>query len=323
MKKKILNTIKYTAAVLLLFILLDATGCQLAQPEKTGPETDEFIGFHLVQERFVPVEGPDGEEWSMIEGSDDRSHWVEYGTEDMELEGFGTVAFPRQILIGTYNEETGRYDFSGKDGYNCFLAVRTGENGERYINGYTDMTETSLHMKATDEGEENILKAALYVEPNTSEGGPDTFLTAYRVFQMKDGTVYLDGTGNSYGGAGFTINERAEYTTKVNGKVTKQVLDIEFSLKDAERLERVDVIWFGENDEILAQEQLPLEKLEGEYILTPPEGAAWAMIRETGENGTVKRTASTPDYSGWATHKLIQLDDIGVGHTVWLKWEKP
>ena len=318
--KKIL---KFGAAVLAICLLLDFTGCQLARPEKTGPETDEFIGFHLVPERFVTVDGPDGGEWEMIEGSDDRSHWVEYGTEDMELEGFGTVAFPRQILIGTYNEDAHRYEFPGKEGYNCFLASHTDETGTNYLNGYSDMTDCSLHRKYTVEGEENILKTALYTGTVKTGEDYDYILTAYRVFQMKDGTVYIDGTGNSYGGAGFTINERAEYVTTINGEVKKQILDIEFSLKDAERLERVDVTWFGEEDEILAWEQLPLEKLTGEYTLTPPKGTAWAMIRETDERGGVQRTASTPDYSGWATHKLIQLNDAGVGRTVWVKWEKP
>lgn len=312
--------LKYGAAALVLCLLFDVTGCQLAKPEQSAPDSDAFIGFHLVPEKLGPVD----ENGMQQIGDSDRTHWVEYGTEDLELEGFGTVAFPRQILIGTYNEQTRRYDFPGKEGYNCFLAIYTGEDGEHYINGYTDMTETSLDRKITDEGEENSLKAALYT--NTMAEGEefyDYILTAYRVFQMADGTVYLDGTGNSYGGAGFTINERLENTMNLNGEITKQVLDIEFSLKEAMPLEQVEVTWFGEEDEILTQEVLPLAELEGEYTLTPPEGAAWAMIRETGEDGTVKRTASTPDYNGYGSHKLILLDEKGLGHAVWLRWEKP
>lgn len=311
--------LKIGAAVLMAALLFGFTGCQLAQPEKVGPETDAFIGFHIVPEKLGLV----NEDGFQQIGNDDRSNWVEYGTENLELDGFGTVAFPRQILIGTYNEETRRYDFPGKEGYNCFLSTYTGEDGEHYINGYTDMTETSLNRKIMDDGEENILKAALYTGTVKEAEDYDYILTAYRVFQMEDGTVYIDGTGNSYGGAGFTINERMEYTATINGESTKQVLDIEFSLKDAERLARVDVIWFGEEDEVLLREQLPLGELEGEYKLTPPAGAAWAMIRETDERGGVRRTASTPDYSGNAAHKLIQLDETGVGHAVWLRWEKP
>jgi len=318
--KKIL---KFGIPVLLLCLLFDFTGCQLAQPEKKGPGTDAFIGFHIVPEKMGEIREENGEMVQQI-GDSDRSHWVEYGTEDLELEGFGTVAFARQILIGTYNEDTHRYDFPGKDGYNCFLAIRTGEDGTTYINGYTDMTETSLHRNISDTEEENVLKAALYTE-TMKEGGEDYdyILTAYRVFQMDDGTVYIDGTGNSYAGAGFTINERTEYTTTINGESTKQILDIEFSLKDASVLEQVEVTWFDERDEIIAQEVLPLEEMEGEYTLTPPDGAAWAMVRETAEDGTVTRTASTPDYTGFGSHKLILMDERGLGRAVWLRWEKP
>ena len=44
--------LKIGAAALMIALLLDFTGCQLAQPEKVGPETDAFIGFHI-----VPIQG--------------------------------------------------------------------------------------------------------------------------------------------------------------------------------------------------------------------------------------------------------------------------
>lgn len=313
--------LKMGAAMLVVGLLFDLTGCQLAQPEQVGPERDEFIGFHIVPEKLGEMIDENGEIFQQI-GDNDRSHWIKYGEEMVQISGLGEVAFPREILVGIYNEDTRRYDFPGKEGYNCFLAIRTGDDGERYINGYTDMTDTALEMKVTDEGTENILKAALYTGTVKEEEDYDYILTAYRVFQMDDGTVYLDGTGNSYGGAGFTINERTEHTTTVNAESEKRVLDIEFSLKDANRLERVEVTWFGEGDEILLREQLPLEELEGEYELTPPKGTAWAMLRETDENRNVKRTAMEPDYQGNAAHKLILLDEAGVGHAVWVRWEK-
>ena len=175
--KKIL---KFGAAALMVCLLLDFTGCQLARPEKVGPETDEFIGFHIVPERVGEMVEENGEMFQQI-GDNDRSAWVEYGVEDMKLEGLGTVAFPRQILIGTYNEDTHRYDFPGKEGYNCFLASYTDETGTNYLNGYSDMTDCNLHRKYTDEGEENILKTALYTGTVKTGEDYDYILTAYRV----------------------------------------------------------------------------------------------------------------------------------------------
>ena len=187
------------------------------------------------------------------------------------------------------------------------------------------MTETNLHMKSTDEGEENILKTALYMG-TVVEGAfedYDSVLMAYRVYQMEDGTVYLDGTGNGYAGGGFTIHERMEYTESVNGETTKEILDIEFSIKDAERLIAVEVIWFDGENKPIAEETVPLAELESEYDLTPPEGTAWALVQQTDEDETVTRTALMPDSSGRCSHKLIQLDDWGIGRTVHLNWELP
>ena len=312
MKKKF----KFLLALCLLFSL---TGCQLAQPEAVGPAQDEFIGFHIVPEKLGEV----SEDGFQRIGDNDRSQWVEYGSEEMELDGLGMVSFPRQILVGVYNEADRRYEFPGKEGFNCFVAVERNEDGERYINGYTDMTETSLHLKSTDEGEENILKATLYMDTVVAEREEDydTILTAYRVYQMPDGTIYLDGTGNSYAGGGFTVSERAEHTTTVNGKSTKRILDIEFSIKDANRLETVEILWFDGGDGVLFVEDLPLETLTGEVELTPPAGTAWALVRTRDEDGNVVRAVMEPDYTGWAAHDLIVLDDLGIGQKVWLRWE--
>ena len=48
--------LKIGAAALMIALLLDFTGCQLAQPEKVGPETDAFIGFHIVPEKLGLVD---------------------------------------------------------------------------------------------------------------------------------------------------------------------------------------------------------------------------------------------------------------------------
>ncbi len=315
--------------VVLFLVLNLVLGFKLAQPERTGRDGvmggDPFIGFHLVPERIVRDTLPDGSEIGYVEGSEDRTHWVEYGSEMVKLEGFGNVAFPREILIGTYNKDTRRFDFPGMEGYNCFLAITQDEDGGNYITGYTDMTETHLERKVTDEGEENILTTALYAEPRSAEeegSSSHWVLTAYRVYQMEDGTVYLDGTGNSFGGAGFTITEKSKFTTDLNGQKTTEIMSVEFSLKDANRMEEVAVIWFGEDDTPIETDIFDPAELEEELELTAPQGAAWAMVRETDERGSVTRTPMNLDYNGHASHKLILLDERGIGRACWLRWNQ-
>lgn len=314
--------LKYGAAALMLVLLMDATGCQLARPERAEGQRDQFVGFHIVPEQLGEMIDENGEIFQQI-GDNDRSAWVEYGTENLELEGFGSVSFPRQILIGTYDEEERRYIFPGKEGYNCFIAMKTEEDGSRYLNGYTDMSHSHLEMKVTDEGEEHILTSALYVEPHASEADMEWILTAYRVYQMADGTVYLDGTGNSYGGPGFTITEKEEYTTTINGESTQEITSVEFSLKDAPNVQKLRVLWFDGDAVLIGQEELSVKEVGEEHILTPPAGAVWALAEETNANDTVTRTAFAPDHDGWASHELILLDDRGIGRRCYLRWELP
>ena len=310
------NLVKLCLLLASAVIVLDVTGGKLAQPERYTKGQDPFIGFHLVPERLNSVTEEDGSQWTQV-GNPDRSQWVEYGTETMDVGEFGKVEFPRQVLIGTYNEQTRRYEFPGMEGFNCFLAIRKEENGERYINGYTDMMEN--HVTLSDQ--ENTLSGALYVNPQTAWAMNEYVLTAYRVYQMEDGTVYLDGTGNSYGGPGFTIKERAEYTTTVNGETKTQAMEVEFSLKDLPQTEQIHVLWFGENREVLGQEMFPVKELDGDRTLQKPVGAVWALVEEIGKTGNnVTRNIVEPDQQGQSSHRLILPDERGIGRAVWLNW---
>lgn len=313
MKKKL---VKLCFPLVCAVIVLDLTGGKLAQPERNTKGQDPFIGFHLVPERLNTVTEEDGDQWTQV-GNPDRSQWVEYGTETMEIGGFGKVEFPREVLIGTYNEQTRRYEFPGMEGFNCFLAIRSEEGGERYINGYTDMMEN--HVELSDQ--ENTLSGALYVNPQTAWDMNEYVLTAYRVYQMENGTVYLDGTGNSYGGPGFTISERAEYTTTVNGETKTQAMEVEFALKDLPQTEQIRVLWFGAEGEILGQETFSAKKLDCDRTLSEPVGAVWALVEELGKTGgNVTRSIVEPDQQGQSSYRLILPDERGVGRAVWLNW---
>ena len=311
-------------AVVLLVGVADSTGGKLAQPERTEQAGDAFIGFHLVPERIVQETGPDGETIGHFEERD-RTHWVEYGTKNLQLDGFGSVAFPREILIGTYNEETHRYDFPGMEGFNCFVSVQTREDGTTYLNGYTDMADSHLHRKFTDEGEENILTGTLYMDTIVAEREEEYewILQAYRVYQMADGTVYLDGSGNGYAGGGFTAKERVENVITINGETKTRVTEIEFSIEDAERLERVRVKWFDEENEAIGVEEVDLTQIKSEWELTPPSGTAWALVIEEDEEGGVTRTAVEPDHEGQCSHRIILMGEADVGRAAYLRWTLP
>ena len=314
------------AAVLVMVAVLGTTGGVLAQPERQDPAQDKFIGFQLVYEEMPPaidMDDPDWEEKLEEYPPEDRSHWVEYGTFDAQVDGLGTLAFPREILIGRYDEDSGRYLFPGKEGFNCFLVTRTEEDGGEYVSAGSDMADVQIGF--TDE--EDYVRGTVYFGPplddkNWNTEDFDYCWTAYRVYQMADGTVYLDGTGNSYGGVGgFTVSEREAYTTTLNSKTETKAFEAEFTIESVERMTDVAVKWFDGEDRLLKTDVVLPEDIGEGLTLEGPGGAAWALVEETNRLSAGKRTAYTLGREEAAAHRLVLLDDRGLGRVVYLTME--
>lgn len=286
-------------------LALGADG-QLARPEQQAVEGDRFIGFQLVYERMPG-------EWEEV--TRDYSNWVEYGSETVQLDGIGSVSFPRKILIGTYDEETGRYQFPGLEGRNCFLCVREGEDGGQYYTGYTDMA--NVHTKVGN-GEHSISGTVYFGPPlddtNWNTEYYDYGWRAYRVYQMDDGTVYLDGSGNSYGGVGgFGFSTKETYTETVDGEEKTTSFEVSVNVESVERVREISVTWFDGDNRQVAQRTIPMEDV-GEYGLTleRPQGAVWALVAETDRLGNVKRSSYTLLEEA-VVHSLVRLDERGMG----------
>lgn len=293
-----------------LALAVDATGGTLAQPEKRAVEEDKFIGYQLVFERLPG-------DWEEI--TRDYSNWVEYGTEDMKIDGLGTVAFTRKILIGEYDEEKSRYIFPGLEGLNCFCAIREVE-GEKHYTGYRDMADTKI---TVGDNETSISGTAYFGPPvddkNWNTENYDYGWKAYRVYQMEDGTVYLDDSGNSYGGmGGFTISTKESYTETVNGEEQTTSFEVSFTMESVERVQELSVSWFDGENRPVADQTIRMEELgEDGLTLERPQGAAWALVEETDRLGAVKRSAYTLGEEE-AYHRLVQLDERGMGRVTFL-----
>ena len=296
-----------------LALAVDAAGGTLAQPEREAVEEDKFIGYQLVFER-IPGE------WEEI--TRDYSGWVEYGTENVELGGLGTVSFVRKILIGEYDEAKSRYVFPGREGFNCFCAVRDLEGGQHYT-GYTDMAD--VHTKVGDT--ETSISGTVYFGPpldatNWNTENYDYGWTAYPVYQMKDGTVYLGDGGNSYGGmGGFTISTKTAYTETVDGEEQTTSFEVSVTMEAVERVQEFAVAWFDGENRPVGEQTIPMEQLGEEGLtLERPQGAVWALVEETDRLGAVKRSAYTLGEDG-VDHRLVRLDERGMGRVTFLTLE--
>ena len=309
-----------TAIVLACFALLlvvEATGGRLAQPER---QEDRWVGFQVVFEPMPPsIE--ELEENPEAYPPEDRSHWVEYGSQELSVEGIGTVPIPREILIGTYQEETGEFVFPRLDGYNAFLVTIKQEDGSEVWCGSYGLS----YAHSSVGGKEQSLSGTIYSGPpleqeeHWGETEPEYVWRAYNVYQMPDGTVYLDGSGNSYGvsSGGMSFSSIATYTKTVNGESETISQTVEVRVEEVSRLETVVVKSFGAQDQLLEKQVLSLEEADQAQVVLPEE-CDWVLVEEQYVDGTIKRTVYNVQDVGeeGVVHTLVLLDQQGKGYTV-------
>lgn len=302
-------------AVLVLAAVMSAGGCRLARPEYQGPENDEWIGYFLSWERLYG----EGEEipWN-------GEGWVEYGSQSMEVSGLGSVRFPREILIGQYREGAG-FTFPGMEGYSAVLAQVKQEDGSILLSG-----NQLMDGKTSVGGTKNSVSGTIYYglplgETEWPEGEPDYAWRAYDVYQMPDGTVYLDGSGNSYGGAGgMTITEERTATETINGEETSVALSVEVRFEMVGRLQEVRVKEFDGSDRMIGETVFQADSLEDETPVNLTEDTQWLVVEEYCQDGTVTRTVydiQELDREGERYHTMTVLDDrgMGIGRSLCLK----
>lgn len=307
MKKYRRQILGVLAALLVLAGVVDAAGGKLAQPEYQGPENDMWIGCFLAWEYF-PGEG------EVIR--QDRTNWVEYGSQKLDVSGLGSVSIPREILIGQYQEGKG-FTFPGLEGHCAFLAQVEQEDGSVFLSG-NQLMDGNTNVGGT---KNSVSGTAYYGLPlgktEWTEDGPEYVWRVYDVFQMPDGTVYLSGSGNSYGGAGgMTITEERTTTETINGEETSVSLSVEVRFETVSRIQEVRVKQFDGSDQVIEERVFSADTLEDETAVTLAKDTQWLVVEEHCTDGTVTRTAYDAreiDGTGERYHSLVVLDDEGMG----------
>ena len=271
----------------------------LAAPGPEG-QADRFVGFHVA---FGARQTP----------YDDGS-WTEYGSQTLDTGRFGALSFPRSVLFGVYDAERGRYDFPGLEGRNCFLYQSVEENGDLVNSSSVELAHPNMAYKSTDQGEEETISGTVYFRA----GEEERFVTLYRVYQTEDGRLYLDGSGNSYGGAGgMTVTEHWQQSVTENGETHSTSFSVEVSLQAVQPLQTVTVTQYGGSDEPLAACVLDGSRAEESISLLPQ--TQWVLVAERDEDGGVKRTVyDLAPEGGPLMHTAWFLDEAGLGRPVFL-----
>lgn len=307
---------KFTPLLLALMMLL-LTGCQLAREPSQQQTENSTLSKARLTGLYVVREDPFAEI--------DRTHWTEYGTITADTQ-YGQLTFPTEILIGQYDEDTHEFTFPGLEGWPMFVMDVTEEDGSSYITTVSDLAGPGTHILHTDAGASYELSGTLYFgppadDPDYDPMNDDRIWHPYNVYQMEDGTVFLDGTGDSFsgpGGMGYTMT--ATYTTTVNGEKMEYYTKAELNVEYIERLTSLTVLQYDGNGNLLERTELPTEG--GLPAVNWLSAAAWAVVEERRGEELTRTAYDRPDESeSPISHTVILLQDDGTGYAELLKFE--
>lgn len=298
---------------LALALALLLSGCSLARPEREAPQQDVFCGFYAVAEQ-QDAQG------QIRSGFYDNPHLEVYGSETYDVESIGNLSFDRKVLFGV-EDEAGNITFPGMaKGYSLFIFTRTdpGDNFQTTV-VQSDMGpgEEGTKITSTDEGDYMSASGTIYLGPPLG-AGPDwaeqdtgAIWTLFRVYQARDGRLYLDGGGNSYGGAGgWTASEHQTYRRAENGETVEETtVSVSVKLETVSRLEKLTVYQYGPDSNLLRSDDIPLRE---DPRLTAAPGAAWVVVAEVYTGGTAKHAAYDLGEEE-VSHGFVLLDDAGCG----------
>ena len=294
-------------------------GCSLARPEREAAQEDRWIGFYEV---------------SNATGCYDISSTsiptlVEMGTTSLDTGEYGALAIPREVLPGEEDPDTGDIVFPGLEGYSLFIRHKQEDSG--YVTAIqSDMSPgEGQTVHSSDEGTAESASGVIWWGPPLDaaadfdpDASPHSIWHAYRVFETADGQVYLDGSGNSYGGAGsgMGFSSDAAYTYTENGETRKDSISVSVSVKYTPRLTALRVVEFDEDNSVVKTTALPLtEELP---LLTLESDTAFLVVEEESADGVKRTLYAAGDFTDGAQyHEVILLDEAGRGHGVYLTME--
>lgn len=302
--------------LLLAALLAVLPGCSLAQPEAGDSGGDRFAGFFVAYD--VTGSGRDA--------FYDNPNLTASGAKTVDTE-YGAFSLPRNILVGKKGKD-GQYTFPGIEGLCLFLIHGEMDDGSPYTEAVSDMSDCENNVTQTDAETLYECSGTAYLGPPLDAGQDwDQYtdagiLTYYRVYEAPDGTVYLDGGGNSASGV-CTYAENRTFSTMKDGKVSSETIKVTARIQYAPRLEKLTVSQFDGNNALLQSDELALRDDMPEVECLPE--TAWVLVEEQSADGTTRTLYNAPQKGEEpsATHTVVLLDDDGWGRTAALNIRFP
>ena len=281
---------KRNLLALLCALLLPLSACSLAR-EDTGQVQDRFCGLYVVP---VAEDAPPP-------FTSETLDLTELGTEAVDTGRFGTLSFPKLVLLAREDPETGDYVFPGLPGAGIW-EIRT-EN-------LTYFGSTLGDPVFQGGGEETTLSGTLYLSEDLASSA---YVYLYRVYQTPEGQLYLDGSGDSIsGGIGGGYSQSMTATaTGADGETVSESFTVSVSFEAIPQLRQVVVRQYDRQDQPVAEAVYTLAS--GDQILQRAEGAEWVLVTEQAEDGTAKRTVYDWDCAEDQHHTVWFVGENGLG----------
>ena len=302
--------------LLLAAVLTALAGCSLARPERETAAEDRWIGFYVVY-------NPPG----TYDTFSSNPHLTEMGTTSLDTGEYGTLAFPREVLLGVEDPDTGDLTFPGLTGYSLFIRHKQEDYGPvTQVVSNMSPGEEGTTLNSSDQGTAETASGVIWWGPPLDapadwdpNGSPHCTWHAYRVFETADGqTVYLDGSGNSYSGGGnMGFSEDAAYTYTENGESLTDSVSVSVSVKYTPRLTALRVVEFGDDNTVVNTTEVPLT--EDLPALVPTADTAFLIVEEESGEGVKRTLYPASDWAEGATyHEVVLLDQEGRGRGAYL-----
>lgn len=302
---------KRTKFLLLALCALLLAGCSLARAEADGGTyEDRFIGVYV-----VPTQGYTSDFY-------DNPYLEEYGSDSFDTGEFGTLTIPKEVLFAV-EDESGNYTFPGLEtGFSLFSFETEDEQGHiNHIVSNMGGHDGGNALSYTDDGTSVTLSGIVYCGPPAGVTDWDPYMNKtiwhhYKVYQAKDGRLYLTGGGNTVNGTG-TMTQTENYSYKENGETVKEdSISVAVTIEAVPRMERLVVTQFDKDNTILWSEDLSLQNDRTEVHCV--ENAAWLLVEATSPDGTERTIYNVPEGEDPVSHEYVLLDDDGYGSLAYL-----
>ncbi|MDE7262619.1 MAG: hypothetical protein K2N78_11275 [Oscillospiraceae bacterium] len=301
---------KKSKYLLTAFLALLLTGCSLARAEADTQAGDRWVGFYV-----VPTQGGRSIFYN-------NPYVEEYGSSTVNVEGMGHFELSEEVLFAV-EDEAGNRTFPGIDvGFSLYYVEETRDGAPcTTIVSNMGAHDDGAGIVYKDEGSSITLSGTVYCGPPLDTAGWDpygdgTIWEFLRVYQTKDGRVYINGDGDSTNGP-MTHSRTETRTGTWNGETTREeTLSVKVAVETVPRMERLVVTQFDKNNAVLQSEDLSLQN-DRPAVRCQPE-TAWILVEEIGSDGTERAVYSVPEGEEPVSHDYVLLDDDGYGYLAYL-----